>query len=100
MPRRAVIGAILDLRTLLTDGDVAAVSVCVGVADHVVDPGLADALGLVTDTIADYLAVDTPTREVRHDAARAACHHSTTAGRASSVTAGRRTHDNDSRARS
>jgi tetratricopeptide (TPR) repeat protein len=48
------------------------VSVCVGVADHVADIALENALGMVTDTIADHLAVDTPTRDVLHDAAGAA----------------------------
>jgi hypothetical protein len=48
------------------------VSVCMGVSDHVTDTALGNALGLVTDTIADHLAVDAPTRNVLHDAARAA----------------------------
>nr|WP_143268820.1 hypothetical protein [Amycolatopsis vastitatis] len=48
------------------------VNVCMGVADHVTDPALEHALGLVTDTIADHLAVDAPTRDVLHDAAHAA----------------------------
>lgn len=48
------------------------VSVCMGVADHVTDSALEDAFSLVTDTIADHVAVDTPTRDVLHDAVRAA----------------------------
>ncbi|MFS8102682.1 DUF4365 domain-containing protein [Lentzea alba] len=48
------------------------VRVCIGVADHLANSALEDTLGRVTDTIADHLAVDTPTRDVLHDAARAA----------------------------
>lgn len=48
------------------------VSVCVGVAVHVADGALENAFGLVTDTIADHLAVDTSTRDVLHGAVRAA----------------------------
>lgn len=47
-------------------------NVCMGVAEHVANSALEDALGMVTDTIADHLAVDTPTRDVLHDAARGA----------------------------
>jgi hypothetical protein len=48
------------------------VSICMGVADHVADTALENAFGLVADTIADHLAIDTPARDVLHDAARAA----------------------------
>jgi hypothetical protein len=48
------------------------VSVCMGISDHVADTALEDAFSLVTDTISDHIAVDAPTRNVLHDAARAA----------------------------
>ncbi|VVJ18337.1 Uncharacterised protein [Amycolatopsis camponoti] len=47
------------------------VSVCMGVADHVADTALNNALRLLTDTIADHLAIEAASRDILHDAVRA-----------------------------
>jgi hypothetical protein len=47
------------------------VCVCMGLFDEVADSALEDAIALLTDTVADHLTVDAPTRNVLHDAARA-----------------------------